>query len=74
MLDQYALEAVYAAIFLLGMAAAVLLARWTTKRLLVFMFCVAVLVLSAKAARVLLETSSSQYAPCLKSTPQFTVT
>lgn len=43
------METTYTAIFLMGMLAAAILGRWTTKNLLIFMFCVATLVAVARA-------------------------
>ena len=49
------LEIIYVAIFMIGMLAAILLGRWTIKRLLIFMFVVATLLVTAKAAHEIIH-------------------
>ncbi len=61
LMDIYSLEIIYVAIFMIGMAAAILLGRWTTKRLLVLVFIVATLISTAKAIRVLIEKAGNTY-------------
>jgi dolichyl-phosphate-mannose--protein O-mannosyl transferase len=58
-LDTHSLEFVYVAIFMIGMTAAMLLGRWTTKRLLVFIFVVATLLMAAKAGRAVIDHSNA---------------
>ena len=57
-LDPYTLELVYIAIFMIGMGVAMMLGRWTTKRLLIFVFIVAALLATAKASWAVLERTS----------------
>lgn len=57
----YGLEIIYFAAFMLAMLGAMLLGRWTTKNLLIFIFWIAVVISLTKAAVILLQNFPKSY-------------